>query len=205
MNIPSGPTAPAPPAAPPPAAPPAAAAGGDSPTKGASGQLDGQMVQLVASGQHTDESQWQIGELNRNLLADPSHPREATTRMNKTTSLEGRLKLALSNLDAHHNRSSFAGKIRSLARAIMSLFTHTRTDSADRPAARSSPYEAVAARIDAGGGNLSDAARINLNLLTEFHQASRKIPEIERQIAASDRSELAGNLTQSWPGRRIGS
>ena len=191
MNIPSAPAAPA--GTPPPVQP------GHENDKGASGHSSGQMVQLVDSGIHADQSQWQIGELNRQLLTDPDRPREVTTSMNKTTSIEGRLKLALSSLDAHHNRSSFAGKIRLLAQAIMKLFTHTRPDTvknpaaADRPAARNSPYGAIAARVDAAGGRSPDAAQVNLNLLAEFHQASRIIPEISGQMAEGSSSKLASN------------
>ena len=163
------------------------------------GKLDGQQVQLVSSGQSREEvAERRIGELDRARLLEPATHGQRTTKKGRTTSLDKRLKLALRNLDAHHNPSILARKIQSLARVISRLFTRTHANAAARPqAAAANPYEKLAVRIEkTAGGKPAGAAQANIALLNEFHRASGSIPEVARQISSDGQVVLAANLAR---------
>ena len=172
-------------AAPPPADAPGAAS---QPV----GQLDGEQVVLVQSGSSPDNSySQQIGQLNRNMLSEP------VTHSNEKTGPVGseRLNSLVNKLDANNN--SIFGKIRSLAKSFLKLFAGSKGAAGPAAATAPTPYDAALRRIDPDNKQLPGKVHVNLTLLSEFHAASRKIPEVSQQLAnAGKGDDLAANLGQ---------
>ncbi|MCY4325303.1 MAG: hypothetical protein OXC81_04705 [Betaproteobacteria bacterium] len=136
----------------------------------------GNDVQLIASNQQADYG---------HDHATPS-----------SSSLRGKIRQALANLNPRHLGSSFAGKIGALAQSLMKLFTGTRPQASASAPSNPSPYDSIATRINSAGGGLADEGQLNLNLIADFHRASQNIGQITQQLSQASRAQLADNPQQ---------
>ena len=161
------------------------------------GSPDGHAV-LIDSGEKSDGSTWQVGELNTKLLRDPHFAKERTSTMTTIadTRLAGRVKASLSELSEASGRD-FMGKIRSLAGAIKRLFTFTHPSAPPvQPATgdRLSYQQTLEAVSKSSSSPEKTMAYLTLDKMNTLHESCEEIPEMTKRLPTASRGEAASML-----------
>ena len=187
--------------------PPAAA--GPSP---GSETIAGKDVKLIESGAQQGRETWESKRPQSDALAKRTQPSPTGISARIEPELEG---LIMTSGDKGGN---FMGKMRSLARNTMKMFActspnqqhlatsystltaaaHSYQQQQDAGQRAHSPYSQFAEKLTLTGAD-EIVTYMNLGLLDDFHNGARAIPQISRQIAESDRSSLAAQLSQKPP------